>query len=132
MSYPSINRHLELMGTTVESANDDQMQAAFVAAFKEDLPLGWAKVTELVTRLKDTMNAGGERVMLSLAPNSDEGKQYARLLGPDIPRQVLERHFGVSFGFYNCCRGVAAEEKGKLKLSMREQIQAQHPNFVNC
>ncbi len=128
MSYPSINRHLETMGTTVDTATDDQLQAAFIAAFKEDLPLGWNKVSELVEKLKEK----GERVMISLAPNSEEGKQYARLLGPDIPRQVLERHFDVNFGFYNCCGGVAAEDKDKLKLTMREQIEAQHPNFVDC
>lgn len=128
MSYPSINTHLEKMGTTVENANDEQMQEAFIAAFKEDLPFGWAKVNELVTKLKEN----GERVMLSLAPKSDEGQQYARLLGPDIPRQVLEKHFGVFFGFYNCCGGVVAKDKSKLNLSMREQIQAQHPNFVDC
>lgn len=128
MSYPSINRHLEAQGATVENATDAQMQNAFVAAFQEDLPLGWAKVTELVEKLKEK----GDRVMLSLAPNSDEGKQYARLLGPDIPRQVLQKHFGVSFGFYNCCGGVAAGDETKLQMTMREQIEAQHPNFVDC
>jgi hypothetical protein len=128
MSYPSIHAHLESQGATVDTATEAQLHNAFIAAFQSDLPLGWARVSELVTKLRDK----GERVMLSLDPNSDEGKQYARLLGPDIPRQVLEKHFGCAFGFYNCCGGVAADDKGKLKLTLREQIDAQHPNFVDC
>ena len=129
MSYPSIHTQLEEMGVTLETADDEQLQVAFIGAFREDLPLGFAKVEELVEKL--TMS-GQDRVMLSLNPNSPEGRQYARLLGPDIPRQVLEDHFGIAFGFYNCCGGVAAEEKKKLGMSMREQIEAQHPNFVDC
>jgi hypothetical protein len=129
MSYPSIHAQLEKQGTTLEMATEDQMRTAFVGAFKEDLPLGFAKVEELVGKLR---SEGKERVMLSLDPNSEEGKQYARLLGPDIPRAVLEQHFSVSFGFYNCCGGVASEDKEKLGMSMREQIEAQHPNFVDC
>lgn len=129
MSYPSIYTHLDKVGATPEIATEDQMQAAFIGAFRKDLPFGFAKVEELVGKLK-----GGEkdRVMLSLDPKSLEGQQYARLLGPDIPRQVLERHFNVAFGFYNCCGGVAANRKEKLGMTMREQIEAQHPNFVDC
>ena len=129
MSYPSINRHLDGMNTTVDTATDDQLHAAFIAAFKEDLPLGFARVEELVAKLR---TQGDDRVMLSLDPNSDEGKQYARLLGPDIPRQVLEQHFGCAFGFYNCCGGVAGDDKKKLKMTLQEQVAAQHPNFVDC
>ena len=128
MSYPSIHKHLESQGVTLDSANDEHLQNAFIGAFKEDLPLGWAKVEELVAKLQEK----GDRVMLSLAPNSDEGKQYARLLGPDIPRKVLAKHFGVAFGFYNCCAGLAGDDETKLQMTMREQIEAQHPNFVDC
>ena len=128
MSYPSVQKHLETLGVTNETATDEQRQKAFIAAVQEDLPLGWVKVNELVEKLKEI----GERVMLSLNPNSEEGKQYARLLGPDMPRQVLQNHFDVAFGFYNCCGGVAAESFELLDLSLREQIDAQHPNFVDC
>jgi len=128
MSYPSINHHLEIQGTTVDTATEAQMAAAFLSAFREDLPLGMSRVDELVGKLNDT----GSRAMLTLDPNSDEGKQFARLLGPDIPRQVLEDHFGVSFGFYNCCKGVVGKTRDALKMTLREQIEAQHPNFVDC
>ena len=50
MSYPSIHRHLEAQGTTVDTASDDQMRQAFIGAFHTDLPLGYAKVTELVEK----------------------------------------------------------------------------------
>lgn len=129
MSYPSISQHLKNAGVTEENATDTQLRAAFMGAFESDLPLGLAKVKELVNKLKDS---GEDRVMLSLDPNSKEGKEYARLLGPDIPRQVLEDHYQVAFGFYNCCGGVAGKDRDKLRMTMREQIEAQHPNFVDC
>ena len=129
MSYPSINTQLQKMGATTESATDDQLQSAFIKAFEEDLPLGFSKVQELVHKLRD---GNKDRVILSLDPNSQEGQEYARLLGPDIPRKVLEQHFDVAFGFYNCCGGVAASNKKKLEMSTREQIAVQHPNFVDC
>ncbi|MCY4577232.1 MAG: hypothetical protein OXB96_02265 [Candidatus Kaiserbacteria bacterium] len=129
MSYPSIHTQLQKMGATLENATDDQMQSAFVESFQEDLPLGFAKVEELVCKFN---GSGKDRVMLSLDPKSPEGQQYARLLGPDVPRQVLERHFDVSFGFYNCCGGVVSDDKANLRMTMREQIEVQHPNFVDC
>jgi hypothetical protein len=128
MSYPSINRHLEDKRISVETASDAELARAFVAAFREDLPLGMARVDELVGKL----DAVGTRAMLTLDPNSDEGKQFARLLGPDIPRRVLEDHYGVAFGFYNCCKGVTARKRDDLQMTLREQIEAQHPNFVDC
>jgi hypothetical protein len=129
LSYPSIYKHVENHGVTLATATDEQLECSFIGAFKEDLPLGFAKVEELVTQLKES---DGERVMLSLDPTSEEGKQYARLLGADVSRQVLERHFGVALGFYNCCAGVAGSDSTKLALNMREQIQVQHPEFVHC
>lgn len=129
MSYPSIHVQLERQGATLETATDAQMQAALIEAFQEDLSLGFAKVEELVEKLR---SGDKKRVMLSLDPKSTEGQQYARLLGPDIARQVLERHFGVTFGFYNCCGGVAGHSKADLNMTMREQIEAQDPSFVDC
>lgn len=98
-----------------------------MTAFNEDLPLGMTYVNELVFKLAND----NDRAMLTLNPNFDEGKQFARLLGPDIPRQILEGHYGVSFGFYNCCKGVVSATKEGLKMSLREQMEAQHPNFVD-
>ena len=129
MSYPSIHAYLQKMGVTPESASEEQLQSAFISAFQEDIPLGFARVEELVQKLKDSDK---DRVMLSLDPKSPEGQQYARLLGPDVPRQVLEQHFNVAFGFYNCCGGTAAIDKTKIKMNKREQIAVQHPNFVDC
>lgn len=129
MSYPSIHAQLERQGVTLETATNDQMQVAFIGAFQEDLPLGFARVVELVNKLH---NGNNERAILSLDPKSPEGQEYARLLGPDISRQVLERHFNVAFGLYNCCSGVAGGDKKKLGMTMYEQIEVQDPNFVDC
>lgn len=128
MSYPSIHGHLEAQGANVDTASDDQLRQAFISAFHTDLPLGYAKVNELVDKMHDRK----DRAMLTLDPNSEEGKQFARLMAPDIPREVLEDHFDCAFGFYNCCGGVAAPERDGLKMTLKEQIEAQHPNFVDC
>ena len=129
MSYPSIHAQLEEQGVTPESATDAQMQNAFIGAFKEDLPLGFAKVQELVLKLH---HSDKRRVMLSIDPTSPEGQQFARLLGPDIPRRVVESHFEVAFGFYNCCTGVVSADRSALCMSAREQVMVQHPRFVDC
>jgi len=128
MSYLSVNKHLEAQGVRLETAGDAQMALALLAAFREDLPLGMTRVDELAGKIKST----GQRAMVTLNPNSEEGKQFCRLLGADIARRVLELHHGVSFGFYNCCKGVAALTKDDLKMTLREQLEAQHPNFVDC
>ncbi len=128
MSYPSIHRHLDAAGVALAEASDAELQRAFLAAFQSDLPLGFAKVRELAGKL----DAQGERAMLTLDPTSKEGQEFSRLLAPDIPRQVLEEHFDCAFGFYNCCKGVAAKDRTGLQLSLREQIEAQDPRFVDC
>jgi hypothetical protein len=128
MSYPSIHQHLEDHGAVLETASDAQLKRAYIAAFKSDLPLGFAKVAELVEKLYIKR----DRVVLSLDPKSAEGQEFARLLAPDIPRLVPEEYFDCAFGFYNCCKGVAARTRDGLKLSLREQIESQHPSFVDC
>jgi hypothetical protein len=128
MSCPSVNKHLEAQGATLETASEARMASAFLAAFRQDLPLGMPRVGELAGKTKCT----GQRAMVTLNPNSDEGEQFSRLLGVDIARRVLEVHHGVSFGFYNCRKGVAALTKDDLKMTLREQTEAQHPNFVDC
>lgn len=128
MSYPSIDGHLAKKGIDKNTASEAQLRQAFLDAFNEDLPKGMAEVETLVSKLKET----GDRAMHTLNPNSEEGKQFARLLGPDIPRDILEQHFGVSFGFYNCCKGVVSASREGLRMSLLEQMEAQHPNFVDC
>ena len=133
MSYPSINRHLASNGVkSTAEATDAQLTEAFLKAFDSDLPLGMHYVRELVAKLDNTTDERGERAMLDLDPGSPEGQQFARLLGPDIPRQILQDHFGVQFGFYNCCKGVVSKSRAGLRLSLAEQIDAQDPAFVNC
>jgi hypothetical protein len=80
------------------------------------------RVDELAGKTRCT----GQRAMVTLNPNSYEGKQFSRLLGADIARRVLELRHGVTFGFYHCCKGVAALTKGDLKMTLREEIEAQY------
>jgi len=132
MSYPSINRHLDTLGVTLQTATEAHLEQAFLAAFDEDLPLGMAHVRTLVEKLETTTDERGERAMHDLDPNSAEGKQFARLLGPDVPRAILQKKFGVEFGFYNCCKGVVSRTRDGLRMTLAEQIAAQDPKFVNC
>jgi hypothetical protein len=132
MSYPSIHKQLNTMGATVDTATPDQMHKAFIAAFKEDLSEGYKRVEELVNKLRGRQDKGHNRAMITLDPNATEGRQFARLLGADMSRQVLEKEFDVAFGFYNCCGGVAGGDKDSLNMTLREQIEAQDPNFINC
>lgn len=129
MSYPSINESLKARNISLGTASDKELEVAFIDAFKYDLPLGFNRVKELVAKLR----AGDDtRAKLVLDPTSDEGKQFARLLGPDIPRKVLESYFEVSFGFYNCCSGLVANNRTDLRMTMQEQVEAQHPQFTDC
>jgi hypothetical protein len=117
------------MGVSSETASENQLHSALLAAFREDLPLGFARVRELVERFHE----GNERRdQLELDPLSKEGKQLARLLGADVARKVIEKHLGVCFGFYNCCRALVAENREDLAMSVREQIECQDPAMVDC
>jgi len=131
MSYPSVIAHLEKMGVSPETASEDQLHWALLGACRDDLPLGFDHVRELVERF----HAGNEkRDQLELDPLSPGGQQLARLLGvgADAARPVLEKHFGVCFGFYNCCRALVAENRDDLAMSVREQIKCQDPAMVDC
>ena len=128
MSYPSITNILKERHIAIETANESGLEAALLEAFKRDLPLGFARVEALVAKQKE--NKG--RAMMDADSKTDEAKQFIRLLGADVPRRVLEKHFGVKLAFYNCHKGVAAEDEKKLNISAREQILAQDPAFIDC
>lgn len=128
MSYPSINQVLKERNLTLETAPEIELESALIEAFQRDLPLGYKRVEELVAKQK----ANGDRAMLDADSKTDEAKQFIRLLGATIPRQILEKHFDVKLAFYNCHKGVAAANEDGLRLSAREQIQAQDPAFIDC
>ena len=54
----------EILGVTLENASEAQLRGAFIAAFASDLPLGFARVGELVEKLRTKQH----RVMLTLGP----------------------------------------------------------------
>ena len=146
MSYPSLVRCLREEGVSfdgdaggvrlespvldVASGEDvEPLLRAYVKTFKEDLPKGFSHVTSLVSTL-----CGGEedRSIITLDPSSEDGKQFVRLLGFDVPRVILESHFNCAFGLYNCCTGVAAFNRAGLRLSLREQASFQGSEFLDC
>lgn len=128
MSYPSITTILKERNLSVETANEAQLEAALLEAFQRDLPLGYKRVEALVAKQK----ANGDRAMMDADSKTDEAKQFIRLLGADVPRRVLENHFGVKLAFYNCHKGVAANDPKSLQITAREQILAQDPQFIDC
>lgn len=129
MSLPSINAKLKKFGKTAKTATEEEMRDAFIESAQEDLPLGYAEVEILVGKLK---NGDKDRVMHSLKRASTEGEQYARLLGPNVFRHELGRHFGVALGFHNCCTGVVANDEDSLNMTLQEQIELQDPSFIDC
>ena len=116
MSYPSIK--------TVDPKvlTEEERTSALLAAFHKDLPLGMEVLETDVRELKKT----GMRKLVPEDPNSPLGKQIIRLLGTDVARGILEVHFGVAFGLYNCCGRVVARNREELRMTTTEQIQLQN------
>ncbi len=70
--------------------------------------------------------------MLTLDPNSEDGKEFTRLMASDLSREVLEDHFDCALGFYNGFKGVAAPTRDALKKSV-PQARSRHfwrPGFA--
>lgn len=116
MSYPSIGK------VDPRILSEQERELALLAAFQADLPLGMAAIATDVREVKQT----GERKLVPEDPNSPLGKQIIRLLGTDIARGLLERHFGVAFGLYNCCGRVVARSRDELRMTTTEQIELQN------
>ena len=122
MSYPAITEILTKNKINIETATEEQLEECLWEAFQTNLPegLNWVK------NLAEQALSQEAKVLLTEDPNSALGKQIARLLGTDIARGILQKKFGVAFGFYNCCNGAAAPRESMLKLSAREQIMFQN------
>lgn len=99
MSFPSAKEIMQKRGLSLDALQEDQAREILLEAYKKDVPLGFNRIKRLVEKVKKT----GSAVLDRCDPNSEEGKQVARLMGPDIQREILSAHFGVDFQFYNCC-----------------------------
>lgn len=122
MSYPAIKEIIASRNINLETASEEQLEECLWEAFQTNLPDGVAWVKNLAEQAV----LADKKVLLSEDPNSALGKQIARLLGTDIARGILQKKFGVAFGFYNCCSGAAAPRESMLKLSAREQVMFQN------
>ncbi|MFN7160557.1 MAG: hypothetical protein ACK4NC_03015 [Candidatus Gracilibacteria bacterium] len=129
MSFQSVKKVLQNKGLTFEdlSTKTEKEQIAILwEGIQIDLQEGVAYIRDFVAAFKVSNE---ERFLFTEDPNSLLGRQIARLLGTDICRMILEEQFGVKFAFYNCCNGVVANSKDKLKLSVLEQIGFQTGNI---
>jgi hypothetical protein len=122
MSYPSIKSIDPTLLT------EHEREAALLAAFRVDLPLGTAAIEADVCEVKQT----GVRKLIPEDPNSPLGKQIIRLLGTDVARGILERHHGVAFGLYNCCGRVVAINAEALAMTTTEQIHLQNGTLASA
>jgi hypothetical protein len=122
MSYPSVVAVLEEQGITLKTATDAQIKNVLLEAFHRDLGIGMSYLKSVAERIKST----DVRFLAAEDPNSTLGKQLMRLLGADIARSIVEEHFGVAFGLYNCCGVAAAATREDLQMSMREQVMLQN------
>jgi hypothetical protein len=122
MSYPSVVAILRERGISLETATDAEIRDVLLEAFHQDLGTGMSYLKNTAEKVKKT----GERSLEAEDPNSLVGKQLARILGADIARRIVENHFGVAFGFYNCCGVTAATTREELRMTMREQIMLQN------
>jgi len=125
MSHPSVKKHLKAQGATGMRRPDG-------FGFPGGVPRGPPARHDPCGRTGRQDKSTRQRARVTVNPNSDEGKQFSRLLGADIARRVFEVHHGVSYGFYNCCQGVAVPTRDALEMTLRERIEAQRPNFVDC
>ena len=116
MSYPSIKN------VNPDALTEPERESALLAAFRKDLPLGMAAIESDVREVKQN----GIRRLVPEDPNSPLGKQIIRLLGTDVARGILERHYEVAFGLYNCCGRVVAQDRESLAMSTTEQIKLQN------
>ena len=116
MSYPSI-KHVD-----PDMLTEREREQALLAAFRIDLPLG---VTAIENDAREVKQNGVRRLIVE-DPNSPLGKQIIRLLGTDVARGVLERHYEVVFGLYNCCARVVAVNRESLAMTTTEQINLQN------
>lgn len=94
-----------------------------MAAFAANLPLGMAAIKEVV----ESRKKGAPKGPVNYDPNSDVGKQIIRLMGADVPRQLLEQNYGVRFLFLNCC-APAVYLEGETFPTFEEQLQMQYDN----
>lgn len=128
MSYPSITSILNERALNLQTASESELESALIEAFKRDLPLGFARVEALVKKQKEN----GTRAMMDADSKTDEAKQFIRLFASDVAKRALENHFGVKLAFYNCHKGVAANNHENLQITAREQILSQDPSFIDC
>lgn len=126
MSYPSAAGLLQAKGLTIANATPEQLQDVLWEAFHTHLPLGVNYLEAFANRVKTT----GQRVLQVEDPNTDLGRQLARLLGTDIARPVCEAKLGIALGLYNCCAPVGAPDHAGLRMTMQEQITLQ--TSANC
>lgn len=63
----------------------------------------------------------GQGFKVDFDPNSPLAKEIGRLF-TDVTRGLIEKEFGMHFGFANCCGVIASKNKDDVKFSAQDQI----------
>lgn len=130
MSFGSADTFLQEMGTTNATATDDQREEALWKAFWKELPDGMAYLKNLAEQAKQK-----DGMALGIDGHTEQTiKDCQRLIGNTIPRQILEKRFGVPFESYNCHYPITAPTRAQLKVTMETQINLQNGalSSVHC
>jgi hypothetical protein len=124
MSFPSCIPIAQSKGYVVGEMKHEQAEEVLLEAYQIDTPLGFNALANLVERMKNS----GEKLLEKFDPNSELGKQVARLVGTHVQHKILEDYFGVQFFFYNCCNvecvplGVESHACPGRQIMMQETI----------
>lgn len=130
MSFSSADAYLKEMGVTNETANDNQREEALWKAFWNELPDGMNFLKNLSDKAKSE-----DRMVIGLEGHTEKTiKDCQRLCGNTIPRQILEKRFGVALESFNCHYPVMAPDRASLHVTMQTQIDLQNGNLssVHC
>lgn len=110
--------------------------ADFVDCVRTSLPYAWATITRVIGNLEVS---GGDFADDNTSPPDEQARgQLLRALASDSIRGALERHFGVTLAFQNCCRvgafGPKSAEGDRYRMftSTRAQILNQTPELRDC
>ena len=111
-------------------------ESEFLGCVQDSLPYAWEVVSGLADRLhREAVPFVDDN---SAPPGDAEQGQLLRAFASSSMRTALEKHFGLTLEFQNCCRVAAfrsdaiGTERHRDFVSPRAQLLNQAPALVNC
>ncbi|MGC8711864.1 MAG: SCO5389 family protein [Leptodesmis sp.] len=119
-----------------QAAAGEVDEPAFVETIRQSLPYAWNIVEKLSYSIQQE---GEEWANHAVAPPNEQARgQLLRMVGGDVIRGAVERHFNVKLAFQNC-HNLAAFRRDRLDsaayrnfTSIRNQILNQTPELQDC